>query len=232
VLHNYIKLLTSRQEFKIYEIASAVTDAVANNVLAPWSVSDRPRDILNQLQRTLASVRGGNKTLISMLCAKISQLQDAPEMIIEPSRRVEELDDQWSSESNKSPDAVVDSKSEGTGTPPVFPQVQPEPENIKSLYDGSNMPQTTEYVALANFGDVQLQMLQQRAWNSDSMDDWISSSPSRDLYQQLRNFDGSFNNVESSGTLDRIFPNSDLWDNAMCEDWINILPGNSVFTQH
>ena len=226
-----IKLLTSSQEFKIYEIASAVTDAVANKVLAPRSASDRPRDILNQLQRILASVRGGNKTLISMLCAKIAQLQDDPEMIIEPSSRVEELDDQWSSESNKSPEAVGQSRSEGTGTPPVFPQLQPEPGNINSFYDGGTIPQT-EYVASAsNFDDVQQQMLPQEAWNSDLMDNWASSSPSRDLYQQLRNFDGSFNNVESSGTLDRLLSNSDLWDNIMGEDWMNILPGNSVFTQ-
>jgi hypothetical protein len=54
---------------------------------------------------------------------------------------------------------------------------------------------------------------------------------SQDLYDQLQHFDGSFNNVEASGTLDRLLSNSDLWiNNGVGGDWMNIMPGNSVFT--
>jgi hypothetical protein len=88
-------------EFKIYEIASAVTDAVANSADVPWASPDPPVEILDQLCKVLASVRGGNKTLVSMLCRKISQIQGGPQMMSEPSQpRVEELDDQRSNESN------------------------------------------------------------------------------------------------------------------------------------
>lgn len=65
-------------ELKIYEIASALTDTLATNMdRLPTSVGIqvRPVELLVQLQRLLASSRGGNKTLLTLLCARIAEVE-------------------------------------------------------------------------------------------------------------------------------------------------------------
>lgn len=58
-------------ELKIYEIASALTDALAADLaLLRSSVG-----MLIQLQRLLASSRGGNKPLLTLLCARIAEVE-------------------------------------------------------------------------------------------------------------------------------------------------------------
>lgn len=78
-------------ELKIYEIASALTDALASNLdllrnvnsgspnpsgPAGVEVNIRPVDMLVQLQRLLASSRGGNKPLLTLLCARIAEVEN------------------------------------------------------------------------------------------------------------------------------------------------------------
>lgn len=65
-------------ELKIFEIASALTDALATNLdllRASAGIEVRPVDMLIQLQRLLASSRGGNKTLLTLLCARIAKVE-------------------------------------------------------------------------------------------------------------------------------------------------------------
>ncbi|KAI6781195.1 uncharacterized protein J7T54_002551 [Emericellopsis cladophorae] len=61
-------------EFKTYEIATAVVDAVADSRLSfTFSSSlDRPKDVLAGLHAILSSSRGGNKTLINLLNARMA----------------------------------------------------------------------------------------------------------------------------------------------------------------
>jgi hypothetical protein len=71
-------------EFKIYDIASAVTDAIAGRLressqTQSYQVMDlRPTDILLRLQQMLASCRGGNKNLLASLSARIAQVGAEP----------------------------------------------------------------------------------------------------------------------------------------------------------
>lgn len=65
-------------ELKIYEIASALTDTLATNLdrlSTSVGIQVRPVDMLVQLQRLLASSRGGNKTLLTLLCARIAEVE-------------------------------------------------------------------------------------------------------------------------------------------------------------
>ncbi|KAJ4409986.1 hypothetical protein N0V82_009354 [Gnomoniopsis sp. IMI 355080] len=65
-------------ELKIFEIASALTDALATNLdllRTSAGMEVRPVDMLIQLQRLLASSRGGNKTLLTLLCARIAKVE-------------------------------------------------------------------------------------------------------------------------------------------------------------
>ncbi len=67
-------------EFKIYEIASAVTDAIAQHLSLPRyalaHMESRPNDILIRLQKMLAMCRGGNRNLLASLCARIVQIEE------------------------------------------------------------------------------------------------------------------------------------------------------------
>ncbi|KAH8898925.1 hypothetical protein GQ53DRAFT_742065 [Thozetella sp. PMI_491] len=69
-------------EFKIYEIASAVTEAIASQLSLPMNpqtvVDLRPNEILIRLQKMLAVCRGGNKSLLASLCARIAQIEERP----------------------------------------------------------------------------------------------------------------------------------------------------------
>ncbi|KUI64837.1 putative sucrose utilization protein SUC1 [Cytospora mali] len=67
-------------ELKIFEIANALTDALATNLdllRGPVAMDVRPVDMLIQLQRLLASSRGGNKALLTLLCARIAEVENA-----------------------------------------------------------------------------------------------------------------------------------------------------------
>ncbi|KAF7719092.1 Fungal Zn(2)-Cys(6) binuclear cluster domain-containing protein [Penicillium ucsense] len=59
-------------EYKIFEIAKAVTDSVATGLNDPMISIELSRDVLHRLQNKLASFRGGNKNLLSLLHARIS----------------------------------------------------------------------------------------------------------------------------------------------------------------
>lgn len=67
-------------ELKIFEIGNALMDALSSNFhvlrgsVINCSQTVRPVDMLIQLQKLLASSRGGNKTLLSLLCSRITEM--------------------------------------------------------------------------------------------------------------------------------------------------------------
>ncbi|KAF7552461.1 hypothetical protein G7Z17_g4290 [Cylindrodendrum hubeiense] len=62
-------------EFKTFEIATAVIDAMASN--HPAASTDQPGPILRRLRDILSSTRGGNKTLLSLLTMKIEAASES-----------------------------------------------------------------------------------------------------------------------------------------------------------
>lgn len=68
-------------ELKIFEIASAFTEYIytlttgADMARNLNSTDARPVEMLVKLQRLLASSRGGNKTLLTLLCARIAEVE-------------------------------------------------------------------------------------------------------------------------------------------------------------
>ncbi|KAK0391590.1 hypothetical protein NLU13_1090 [Sarocladium strictum] len=69
-------------EFKTFEIATAVIDALASN--CPPSDLNHPRQILYGLQRILSSSRGGNKALLSLLDARLAVVMPDLRMLPHP----------------------------------------------------------------------------------------------------------------------------------------------------
>ncbi|KAF9879783.1 hypothetical protein CkaCkLH20_02594 [Colletotrichum karsti] len=215
-------------EFKIYEIASAVTDAVANNFRLPRSSTDGPRDILLQLQRVLASCRGGNKALLEMLCARIAEVQDGPLMIMgrNPTPRVQEVDDNQWREGNRP-----------NGSSPMFTPIDGMPDSgqVYAQAQASFMAmfdRDTPVQAMGNDGTVPMSPQRQNVDRSNMWDQSTQLGPgAHDLIDQLQHFDGSFNTVESNGTLDMLFANGALWDNVTGDDWMAPVQSNpGVFT--
>ncbi|KAK7422924.1 Voltage-gated potassium channel subunit beta-2 [Neonectria magnoliae] len=68
-------LLICVQEFKTFEIATAVIDAIASN--HPAAVTDQPGPILRRLRDILSSSRGGNRTLLSLLTMKMEAASES-----------------------------------------------------------------------------------------------------------------------------------------------------------
>ena len=71
-------------------------------------MSNNARDILNQLHRMLASCRGGNMTLASMLQTKIAQLHEHQALLLEPSVRIEDISEQWLDPMHVSPEFDIE----------------------------------------------------------------------------------------------------------------------------
>jgi hypothetical protein len=77
-------------EFKTYDIATAVIDAVTSNISV--NPSDHPEEILQGLQRMLSTSRGGNKGLLASLYFKMAAIIPSPQPPIGRNSRVEEVD--------------------------------------------------------------------------------------------------------------------------------------------
>ncbi|KAK2005078.1 fungal-specific transcription factor domain-containing protein [Colletotrichum falcatum] len=206
-------------EFKIYEIASAVTDAVANNFRLPRSSADGPRDILLQLQRVLASCRGGNKALLEMLCTRIAEVQHGPLLAINKALtpRVQEVDDgQWDNERAAAASGQTNLFTATTNSMPNSNQTYAQAQaSFLSMFNRDGAAQS-----ISNGGPMpmtpQRQNLGRPIW--DHQNQMVPGA--HDLIDQIQTFDGSFNTVESSGTLDVLFANGALWDNVANDDWI------------
>ncbi|KAI1864505.1 uncharacterized protein JN550_008792 [Neoarthrinium moseri] len=78
-------------EFKTYDIATAVIDAVTSNISV--SPTDHPEEILLGLQRILSSSRGGNKALMASLYLKMAAISPNPHTILGSNARIEEIND-------------------------------------------------------------------------------------------------------------------------------------------
>ncbi|KXJ92907.1 hypothetical protein Micbo1qcDRAFT_174045 [Microdochium bolleyi] len=94
-------------EFKTFEIASAVIDAMAHRSAVPLVSLDEPEQVLQGLQRMLSSSRGGNRALLASLWLKMATLQRAgipTPLTFSPLQRIEELvDDGGSNHMSSSP---------------------------------------------------------------------------------------------------------------------------------
>ncbi|KAK9781772.1 hypothetical protein SCAR479_01643 [Seiridium cardinale] len=90
-------------EFKTYDIATAVIDAVTSNISV--SPADHPEEVLLGLQRMLSSSRGGNETLVASLYLRMAAIAPSPQLELPGSGRIEELADGRGQQSSGSPSA-------------------------------------------------------------------------------------------------------------------------------
>jgi hypothetical protein len=72
------------------------------NNLRGWTFEENARDILSQIYQILASCRGGNVTLATMLRIRMTQILDQQPLLIEPSSRVENITEQLRDQGDKS----------------------------------------------------------------------------------------------------------------------------------
>lgn len=180
------------------------------------SSGDRPRDILNELQKKLASYRGGNKSLLSLLRARIVEVQGGPLMImnIQPSVAiVEELGD--------SPPLQADEVSpaeDGIPTNSATPRgviTPPRPSHFVQARDGFGR-QPTHQDAFSGGTPPDL-AISRPPWEQGFGNDFSSGF---DLFNQLQTLDGTFNNVESAETVGLFLGNTAQCDNAVSWDWL------------
>jgi len=146
---------------------------------------DRPRDILNSLQHILASFRGDNKNLLLTLYEKFGNLKPDIQMLIEPScRSIEELDDRWQNENTTSEESALNLETDPLATGNVERLISPTYYRTQQI--------TTQF---------------DRSW----FESLSLTSPSRNLFEQLQNFNGSFSPGESSVVMDQLLSSRE-WD--------------------
>lgn len=78
-------------EFKTYDIATAVIDAVTSNISV--SPTDHPEEVLHGLQKILSSSRGGNKPLVASLYLRMAAIAPSPQFEMGVIGRVGEVGD-------------------------------------------------------------------------------------------------------------------------------------------
>lgn len=88
-------------EFKTYDIATAVIDAVKSNMSV--NSTDQVEEVLLGLQKILSSSRGGNKSLVASLYLRMSSITPSPVMDMESSGRIEEQPEDTTHDPNRSP---------------------------------------------------------------------------------------------------------------------------------
>ncbi|KAF7523004.1 hypothetical protein G7054_g11950 [Neopestalotiopsis clavispora] len=75
-------------EFKTYDIATAVIDAVQSNISV--NPADQAEEVLLGLQKILSSSRGGNKSLVASLYLRMASIAPSSGVDLESSGRIEE----------------------------------------------------------------------------------------------------------------------------------------------
>jgi hypothetical protein len=135
-----------------------------------------------------------------------------------PSPRIEEVhDDQWNSDiSPRQPGAngqIEPSINGLTGQAQIFAPM-PQPAVFELLAKGyqtqdpaSNMP-TSAQISRDSF--------LRSSWDVGANE---GMAQTQDLFEQLQNFNGSLNNLESGGGLDFI-NNNGAWESGSNEDWM------------
>lgn len=185
------------------------------------TAGDRPREILNELQRKLASYRGGNKSLLSLLRARIAEVQGTPLMVMNmPSSGaiVEELSDSPPLQNEGTPpgeDNIL-ATTTTTAASPRGVVTPPRPSHFVHIRDAFGRQQHTPQDPLSGGTPPDL-AISRPPWDQGFGNDF---SPNFDLFNQLQTLDGSFNNVESGETVGLIIGNTIQCDAPTNWDWL------------
>ena len=191
--------------------------------LRNWIPSDNAREILNQLHRILSSCRGGNLTLASMLCLKIAQIQDQQPLLLEPSSRVEELSDEWSDHTTTTTGLHFE-----LGFLPRFGPPSPLRSlrtHEKAAEDDSSARARPNRESDLDLGQTQrFTDAQELSWTSTIGEELTSAlSSSSDLYEQLQNFEGSFEGFQPN-SLDPLLLDHDMLQRVAGDGFSQVLP--------
>lgn len=188
-----------------------MTDSVTTEFNGQPISPDIPREILLRLQSKLASCRGGNKILMPLLHARIS------EALIRHSPRIYEIPDHGLS-SNSLPGGTIVYSSQ---QPQIFPL--PNSPLLRSAEGYEEQTNTDGHGFSQNTTDI-VPTLRVVTWGQNIPDAMLSSN--QDPFNQTQVFQASFDNIESTGTMELLFANSAMWDSV--ESWDSQFTGAAV----
>ena len=193
-----------------------------------WSVQDNAREVLEQLHRILASCRGGNIVLASMLYLKMAQIPGRQQLLLEYTPRIEELGDQWIGQMIIPID--FDFGLEGLsrqGTLSASLSRSDKEENR----DGVDVvgARTIAERELELGGQTGFPEAQAFPWAMGNSQELVSPfTRSNDLYEQLQNFDSSFIDFELADVMDPLLSaDSDIPQRITDDEFCNALSPNS-----
>lgn len=179
-----------------------MTDSVTTEFNGQPISLDIPREILLRLQSKLASCRGGNKILLPLLHARIS------EALLRPSPRVYKVSDYDPLSKPLSGERMLYSSQQLQSMPLSNPPslrpagIYEQQVNI----EGQELSQDTTDI---------VPTLRVVTWDNNIPDILLSSD--QDPFNQAQVLQGSFGNIESAGTVEFLFANNAIWDSN--ESW-------------
>jgi hypothetical protein len=210
-----------------------VTDAISIN-LRGWTFSENAREVLSQLHQILASCRGGNVSLASMLRAKIAHIHDQQTLLLEPSSRIEEISEEISEEwpDQMRTHAGLSFEVDNSYQLPSF--IQSSRTSQKDSEDIFRARRRSVEV-LESVRETQPQFRlegQTSSWTSTIGEELTTMlSNSADLYEQMQNLDGSLDSFQSFDSLDSFLSETDIMQRLASDGPSNVFSTSSVFTQ-
>lgn len=165
-----------------------------------------------------------------MLYLKIAQIQDRQPLLLEPPSRIEEVCEQWPDRMTMSAGFSLEV---GNSNRPVSPSGLLL-RSQKDREDAHVVPTRGGEDLCVDFGGIQQQLLpdaQDLSWTPTIGHELASTlASSSDLYEQLQNFDGSFNGFQSDDTLDPLLSDNDILQRIAGDGFSSILPLSSIFS--
>lgn len=188
-----------------------MTDSVTTGFNGQSISIDIPKEILLRLQSKLASCRGGNKILLPLLHDRIS------EALLGHSPRIYEISDHGPSTNSLLGGTIV--------YPSQQPQAFPLPNSppLRSAEGYEEQTNTDRQVFSQSTTDI-VPTLRVVTWDQNIPDAVLSSH--QDPFNQTQVFQASFDNIESTGTMELLFANSAMWDSV--ESWDSQFTGAAV----
>lgn len=197
-----------------------------------WRAPVHAREVLSQLHRILASCRGGNLTLASMLHLKIVQIQHREQSLLDYVPRVEELDDQWTCQ-------VVNPHDFNSGLENLA-QPNASPTSFSRLVEGEDRDRAEvvnerEIVERGNFqfgGQFLLSGFHEFQWTTTIGQNLIPGfSDATEICDQLQAFDDSFGDFQLSDIADPLPLARDTPQGVVAHASPNMLSTNFIVSQ-
>lgn len=164
-----------------------------------------------------------------MLRSKIAQIHDQQPLLLEPSSRIEEISEQWTDQVHTSAGFSFEVDNPHRPMSPLY-----RSRNFQKDIEDTDVAHMRGDDDLGLFDGSQRQRVlegRRTSWPLTIGEELTTTlTNSSDLYEQLQNFDGSFDAFQSFDNLDPFLYDNDIMQRLAGDGLSNFLSPNAVFS--